>query len=151
MTTNIDTKGRVIYMLEKNSRMMEKLAERKNQSTRAPTHVFLYIQYPKSYAFLEQLTLYFHIHLSLNQVLLMTTNIDTKGRVIYMLEKKSRMMEKLVERKNQSTRAPTHWRQTHEGYTCRLHRRFYVWTGHHQGGMHKIGMWSLEGFGVQLK
>ena len=64
---------------------------------------------------------------------MMTTNIDTKGRVIYMLEKNSRMMEKLAERKNQSTRAPPHWRQTHEGYTCRLHKRFYVWTGHHQG------------------
>ena len=38
MTTNIETKGRVIYMLEKNSRMMEKLAERKNQNTMAPTH-----------------------------------------------------------------------------------------------------------------
>ena len=38
VTTNIDTEGRVIYMLEKNSMMMGKLAERKNQNTRAPTH-----------------------------------------------------------------------------------------------------------------
>ena len=82
----------------------------------------------------------------------MTANIDTKGRVIYMLEKNSRLMENLMESNNQSTRAPTHtgdkhMKDTHVDYT----KDFMFGLDIIKEGMHKIGMWSLEGFGVQLK